>query len=132
PYYDRDFLATAFEAEGQGLFDVRSAVLGHLQQGGAPSPFDRLLATRLVHSALEVLADQFRAGTDDAVYIGTTSNTTAARPVDRMEDDLDKVNRRPRDQWWMDLRPVLETVSLQNSGNVPTPVSIMDAVDPTE
>lgn len=132
PYYDRDFLATTFEAEGQGLFDVRSAVLGHLQQGGAPSPFDRLLATRLVHSALEVLADQFREGSDDAVYIGTASNTTAARPVERMEDDLDKINRRPREQWWMDLRPVLETVSLQTSGGIPSPVPILDSVDSTD
>ena len=36
-----------FEREGGDLFDVREAVLGHVQQGGNPSPFDRIQATRL-------------------------------------------------------------------------------------
>ncbi|WP_255574284.1 6-phosphofructokinase [Austwickia sp. TVS 96-490-7B] len=42
--------------EGRSLFDVRQAVLGHLQQGGSPTPFDRLLATRLVKAAVDNIA----------------------------------------------------------------------------
>ena len=50
-YYDRDFLADVFTAESEGIYDVRHQALGHMQQGGAPSPYDRLLATRLIARA---------------------------------------------------------------------------------
>ncbi|WP_303048060.1 6-phosphofructokinase [Schaalia sp. Marseille-Q2122] len=126
-HYDREFLATAFGAVGDGLFDVRHQALGHLQQGGAPSPYDRLLATRLVYKALGYLGEQFEQGKASAVYIGMVGNQIEARPVERMDEDLDLVNRRPYNQWWMDLRPVLEAVSLQNSQAELMPVHIADA-----
>jgi 6-phosphofructokinase 1 len=34
---------------------VRMVVLGHVQRGGAPSAFDRILATRMAHHAAELL-----------------------------------------------------------------------------
>ncbi|MES1172191.1 MAG: 6-phosphofructokinase [Bacteroidota bacterium] len=37
-------------------FDMRATTLGHVQRGGAPSAFDRLLATRLSAGAIEHLA----------------------------------------------------------------------------
>lgn len=36
-------------------FDLRSTTLGHIQRGGAPTAFDRILATRLGASAVQVL-----------------------------------------------------------------------------
>jgi phosphofructokinase-like protein len=36
--------------------DVRVTVLGHIQRGGSPSPFDRILATRLGVEAVELIA----------------------------------------------------------------------------
>ena len=41
--YTSDFLCRLFEQESQGLFDAREVVLGQTQQGGSPSPFDRIL-----------------------------------------------------------------------------------------
>ena len=38
-------------------FELRATILGHVQRGGAPSAFDRLLATRLGAAATEALAD---------------------------------------------------------------------------
>jgi 6-phosphofructokinase 1 len=38
-------------------FDVRVTVLGHVQRGGRPSAFDRLLATRLGGAAAQALRD---------------------------------------------------------------------------
>jgi 6-phosphofructokinase 1 len=43
--YTTPFMRMLFEEEGGDLFDVRQSILGHLQQGGSPSPFDRILAT---------------------------------------------------------------------------------------
>ncbi|MGB6114016.1 MAG: 6-phosphofructokinase, partial [Comamonas sp.] len=40
--------------------EVRTTVLGHVQRGGDPTPFDRVLATRFGHHAAElVLARRF-------------------------------------------------------------------------
>jgi len=39
-----------------GCADLRITVLGHLQRGGSPSPFDRILATRFGHHAAELVA----------------------------------------------------------------------------
>lgn len=36
-------------------YDVRYSILGHIQRGGSPSPFDRALASRLAVSAVQAL-----------------------------------------------------------------------------
>jgi 6-phosphofructokinase 1 len=38
-------------------YDVRVTVLGHIQRGGSPSVFDRVLASRLGHAAVMALID---------------------------------------------------------------------------
>lgn len=126
-HYDREFLARVFEGEGDGLFDVRSCALGHLQQGGAPTPFDRLLATRLIDAATRQLDAQFTRGTANAVYIGQTTHGLESRAVERMEDDLDADNGRPVEQWWMQLLPVLEAVSREDTDSALTPLTVVDA-----
>jgi 6-phosphofructokinase 1 len=37
--------------------ETRIAVLGHIQRGGRPTAFDRILAARLAHAAVEALAE---------------------------------------------------------------------------
>jgi 6-phosphofructokinase 1 len=39
-------------------FETRVTVLGHLQRGGSPCPFDRLLATRYGAAAVELIAQR--------------------------------------------------------------------------
>src|SRR5262249_52396430 len=53
PRYTTNFISTLFAEEGEGSFDVRQAILGHLQQGGNPTPFDRILATRLADQSID-------------------------------------------------------------------------------
>jgi len=38
--------------------DVRVTILGHVQRGGSPSPFDRILATRYGVAAVELIAEK--------------------------------------------------------------------------
>ena len=128
-YYDRDFLADVFTAESEGIYDVRHQALGHMQQGGAPSPYDRLLATRLIARAFDQLVAQFESGDRRAYYIGQVGNAVEARPVKQMFDDLDIVNRRPFHQWWLDLVPVQRIVSLQKPGIEAAPIHIDDPVE---
>jgi len=70
--YTTDFLARLFEEEGNRLFDVRQAVLGHIQQGGNPSPFDRILATRLAAHGIDFLTTELERGTATGVFMGLT------------------------------------------------------------
>ncbi len=124
--YNREFLARVFESEGHGLFDVRHSALGYLQQGGAPSPFDRILATRLVYSALMELRDTLDNGRHDARYIGMKSARVETQPVERMMDHLDVEHRRPFEQWWLSLYPVIPVVSMPGREREPQRIPIDD------
>ncbi|MDC4233671.1 6-phosphofructokinase [Actinomyces sp. B33] len=126
-FYDRGFLASVFEAEADGKYDVRHSALGHLQQGGAPSPFDRLLATRLANRALEHIQNQFTRGESEGVYIGQVGNRIEARLVKNMFEDLDIRNRRPFSQWWHELTPIHRVVSIQGEEPVTARIRIADA-----
>lgn len=109
--YTTDFLARLFEEEGHALFDVRQTIIGHVQQGGNPSPFDRILATRLVTHAIDGLADQLTDGDCEARSVGLVDGRVTFAPVAHMDEQLDLVNRRPKKQWWLDLRPALAAVA---------------------
>jgi len=56
--YTTAFMCALFEEEGGDLFDVRQSILGHMQQGGTPSPFDRNMATRLATRCINYLIEQ--------------------------------------------------------------------------
>jgi 6-phosphofructokinase 1 len=47
----------AHALESRVPFEVRYVVLGHVQRGGPPTPFDRMLATRFGTAAVAALAD---------------------------------------------------------------------------
>ena len=53
-----------------GLYEARQAILGHLQQGGNPTPFDRIQATRLARQCVETLIDRAEEGSSAASAIG--------------------------------------------------------------
>jgi len=47
----------AHALEQHGDFETRVTVLGHIQRGGTPTHFDRLLGTRMGHHAIRLVAD---------------------------------------------------------------------------
>lgn len=59
-------------------YDVRVSVLGHMQRGGAPSCFDRVLASRLGVEAVEAL----RAGKNN-IMIGLIDNKVAHTSLEK-------------------------------------------------
>ena len=69
--------------------EVRTTVLGHVQRGGDPTPYDRVLATRYGHKAAQlVLAGQFgqmvtlQNGHIGSVPIAQVANTQRKVPLD--------------------------------------------------
>ena len=110
--YTTQFLADLFAEESKGTYDVRTAVLGHIQQGGDPTAFDRLLAARLVNQAMRELDRQIAAGVAEQKYVGLRGSGLDFTPFSRMTEELDLKNRRPKDQWWRGLQPAADAVSV--------------------
>ncbi len=109
--YSTSFMKALFEEEGRELYDVRQAILGHLQQGGAPSPFDRIQATRLARLCIEFLIEQVSAGQNKCAFIGLHGKEIKFHDLidfDRLVD-LDK--QRPLEQWWMNVRPIADLLA---------------------
>ena len=109
--YSTPFMTALFEEEGGHLFDVRQAILGHLQQGGDPTPFDRILATRLAVHAFHFLDEQLGQAEPECCavgYIGGQIQRTDFLDLPRM---IDVVHDRPKKQWWLDIRPIARVLA---------------------
>ena len=63
-------------------FELRLTILGHIQRGGSPTAFDRLLAARLTARAVEELAAG-RAGT----VVGFRSMMTVTTPLEQAVEE---------------------------------------------
>jgi 6-phosphofructokinase 1 len=75
--YNAEGLAQYFKEHRERLgFDLRVTKLGHVQRGGTPGVFDRLLATRFGAAATEVLA-----GRQHGVLVGLLKGEIALTPL---------------------------------------------------
>ncbi|XP_052004026.1 ATP-dependent 6-phosphofructokinase, liver type [Xyrauchen texanus] len=120
-HYTTDFIHKLYSAEGKGVFDCRVNVLGHLQQGGVPTPFDRNYGTKLGVRAVEWLTEKmvntFRQGrvfantADSACVIGLYKKVLAFSPVTELKDQTDFEHRMPKVQWWFNLRLMLKMLA---------------------
>ena len=68
-------------------YDVRVSILGHLQRGGSPSAFDRILASRLGTASIEALKEGQRnvmvgISNDEIVYV-PFSRAIKNKPIDK-------------------------------------------------
>ncbi len=111
PMYTSDFLCRLFEQESQDLFDARKVVLGQTQQGGTPSPFDRILGTRLAAHAMDWISNEIDRKRADYAVIGTLKGAVRVMSMRQAEDLADWENRRPLKEWWMELRPILDVLA---------------------
>ncbi|MBK8490422.1 MAG: 6-phosphofructokinase [Saprospirales bacterium] len=114
--YDTRFMAALFEEEGGPLFDVRQAILGHLQQGGNPSPYDRILAIRLAKLCIEYLVQECLAGKKPASFIGMQKKEVTFVSMSNWPELVDTKYQRPKEQWWMSLREIARTMNKPPEG----------------
>jgi len=106
PVYTTAFMNALFEEEGHDLFDVRQAILGHLQQGGSPSPFDRIQATRLARLCIEFLIDEINQDSNRSAFMGLTGGQIKVFDTQDFPRMVDMEHQRPKEQWWLSLRPI--------------------------
>ena len=119
-HYSTDFLLNLLKEEGKGVFSARSNVLGHMQQGGVPSPFDRNLGLKLASKSLAHMikllegreAQSYHIDSpDSAVVIGMQKKRICFTSVSFLKSQTDPVHRIPKDQWWMKLRSLMRILA---------------------
>ena len=102
PVYNTGFITALFEKEGGDLFDARQAILGHIQEGGDPSPFDRIHATSLTARCVEFLSEQLEAGGRASAMVGFQSGRLQFTDLTSYPSLMDPDTRRPVEQRWME------------------------------
>jgi len=102
--YNTGFIMSLFEKEGGELFDSRQAILGHVQEGGDPSPFDRIQATRLTARCVAFLSEQLESGARASAMIGFQSGRLQFTDLTSYPTLVERDAQRPLEQRWMERR----------------------------
>ncbi|XP_013789533.2 ATP-dependent 6-phosphofructokinase-like [Limulus polyphemus] len=124
--YTTDFIYRLYCEEGKDVFSSRMNVLGHMQQGGSPSPFDRNVATKMASKAAEWLISRLKEGSktdnpnacsepETAVLLGLVRRQYRFTPVQTLKSITDFKHRIPTHQWWLKLRPLLRILAKHDS-----------------
>ena len=103
--------------EAQGRFESRAAVPGHFQQGGKPSPMDRVRALRMSIKCMQHIESY--AGKDreaiaadplSAAVIGVKGSQVLFSPMGGATGleatETDWARRRPKTEFWLELQDV--------------------------
>jgi len=127
PNYNIDFIRRMYTEEGKDHFTVRDNILGHSQQGGTPSPFDRNMATKLAAKTVNWLTEQLDhyASMDgtvhaesphSAVVLGLRQATYTYQAVSELAEETDFTKRISKQKaWWMKLRSIMDVLAQHES-----------------
>ncbi|NWH82078.1 PFKAM protein, partial [Piaya cayana] len=122
--YTTDFIYNLYSEEGKGIFDCRKNVLGHMQQGGTPTPFDRNFGTKMGAKAVAWITGKIKECTrhgrifantaDSACLLGMRKRSLVFQPITELKEQTDFEHRIPKEQWWLKLRPILKILAKYN------------------
>ncbi|XP_015030158.2 ATP-dependent 6-phosphofructokinase isoform X2 [Drosophila virilis] len=124
--YTTDFIYRLYSEEGKGLFTCRMNILGHMQQGGSPTPFDRNMGTKMAAKCVDWLATQIKnnidangvvncKSTDTATLLGIVARQYRFSPLVDLIGETNFDQRIPKKQWWLRLRPLLRILAKHDS-----------------
>lgn len=124
PEYCTDFVAKFFNGEGKGSFVSRASVLGHLQQGGSPSPYDRILGAKMGSKAVTFMLEQVQKNTltggqlratsyESAAILGILGQNYTFSPLALLAKRTDFPHRTiaAKFQWWLPLRTLMRNLA---------------------
>ncbi|CAI2173332.1 5941_t:CDS:10, partial [Funneliformis geosporum] len=123
--YTTDVIASIIKSESCGHFDSRTSILGHIQQGGTPSPTDRIRATKLAVKCIKFLEEYASPFTSEKIVypsiytnvkesvavIGIDGAQVKYTPVIDLLPESDIENRKSRKAWWIHLKGLVELLS---------------------
>uniref|UniRef100_A0A183CFV4 PFK domain-containing protein n=1 Tax=Globodera pallida TaxID=36090 RepID=A0A183CFV4_GLOPA len=111
-------------------FSTRINILGHPQQGGKPTPFDRNMGTKFGARALDHLMKQINetfkpltgkcdANTKEtATLLGLIGREVVFSPLEKLASETDFEHRLPNNQWWLKIRPLLRILAKHRASYV--------------
>ncbi|PVV02942.1 hypothetical protein BB560_002599 [Smittium megazygosporum] len=137
--YTLDVLRNIYEGESDDLFGARTSTLGHLQQGGIPSPNDRLNANNFSVAAMEWIQEKCWESMVDPedtsdkpaygglkrsyypkVYtrdprtvavVGILGSEVKFSPLEQLISQTDFKNRKYTNEWWLHLKELIFILS---------------------
>ncbi|CAG8076528.1 unnamed protein product [Penicillium salamii] len=120
--YTTQFIADMIKEEAKGRFESRAAVPGHFQQGGKPSPMDRVRALRMAIRCMEHIEgyagksrDAIAADPLSSAVIGVKGSQVLFSPMGGdtglEETETDWARRRPKSEFWLELQDVVNVLS---------------------
>ena len=117
--YTTEVIANMIAEEAKGRFESRSAIPGHVQQGGTPSPMDRVRAVRLAVKCMQHLEEYAGKSRDevaaDKMSMSVIGIKGAKVVFGSMKDleatDTDWKARRPKDESWLRLKATVDILS---------------------
>jgi len=89
-------------------------VLGHVQRGGFPTAFDRILACRIGAEAAGALLKSLQDDSNEVLAFGLSEGTITSCTLSEALEQMDTMHERPKVQWFMDLYSMVH--SLGKSG----------------
>jgi 6-phosphofructokinase 1 len=120
--YTTQVVADMIKEEANGRFESRAAVPGHFQQGGKPSPMDRVRALRMAIKCMHHI-ESYAGQSRDAVandplssaVIGVKGSQVLFSPMGGDSGleatETDWKRRRPKTEFWLELQDVVNTLS---------------------
>jgi 6-phosphofructokinase 1 len=127
--YTTEVISSILKQEGDEMFDSRTAVLGHIQQGTTPSPLDRIRATRLAFRAINFIEQhtsealnhakeansavpvELTKDTQSVAVAGINGHSVIFSPITELAKTTDFKNRTPRENWWAEHRPIIDLLA---------------------
>lgn len=117
--YTTQVIADIIAQEAGKRFECKFAVPGHVQQGGTPSPMDRVRAVRFGVKSLQHLEtfvgkskDEIAADPESTSVIGIKRAKVLFSPMERVErEETDWKNRRPKDEFWLSQKDTVDMLS---------------------
>lgn len=87
--YNAEKLSAYYKKHQERLgFDLRVAILGHIQRGGTPSAYDRILASRLGSGAVEAMARG-----ETGVLVGWVQSRIKTTPLETVVNSKKEIDR---------------------------------------
>lgn len=117
--YTTQVIADMIREEANERFESRMAIPGHFQQGGTPSPMDRVRAVRLAVKCIQFIegyagksGDEIAKDDMSMAVIGIKGAKVVFGPMVRLErEETNWKDRRPKEESWLQLKKVVDTLS---------------------
>ena len=117
--YTTEMIANMIRDEAKGRFESRFVVPGHVQQGGTPSPMDRVRAVRLAVKCIQHLEsyagipkEKVVRDKNSAAVIGIQGVSVVIQDMEKLETtETNWKDRRPKNEFWVGLKETIDMLS---------------------